>query len=95
MKDISEILDEDKNIRNEIVFNKLVKETPKAYLLNFSVSWGMGGSKEKDLWIPKSLCDIDGDHVFIDSLFVQKLMQDNEYKGYRMQFDYMFEYTRN
>ncbi|MBP5473665.1 MAG: hypothetical protein J6X92_02760 [Bacteroidales bacterium] len=71
------------------------KETEKALLVKFLVSWGDGKSIEKSLWLPKAVVKARGfnannqqESVHICGWFVEKLQQQNAFHGYRMKFDY-------
>lgn len=79
-------------MRTEIIANSLVKETEKAICVNVSVTWGMGGCKQKNIWFPKSVAEIitiNGDlHILVQDWFADKISKDNAYKGYLMNFEF-------
>ena len=63
-----------------------IKATEKAVLLNCLVCWGSGKAKEKQLWFPKSVIleKIDKETYDIKTWFCDKLSEQNQFKGYRM-----------
>ncbi|MBP5589251.1 MAG: hypothetical protein J6X26_01805 [Bacteroidales bacterium] len=76
------------------ILGTLLRETEKALLVRFIVSWGDGRGHEKDLWLPKSVVKERGfntpdqqESFHIFGWFVDKLAQQNAFKGYRMKFD--------
>ena len=77
-------------MRTDIILHNIVKETEKSLCCTVVVNWGEGNWKQKDIWFPKSLCDVFNfngkDWVSVENWFIDKLSRENSFKGYRMNF---------
>lgn len=78
-------------MRTQIAINKIEKESEKAILVNFTVSWGEGGMKLKSIWVPKSACTVlREDLIECEDWFLRKIGEQNTWKGYRMYIENQF-----
>ena len=82
---------------SEIQIHAINKQTEKALNVKTIVSWGNGGGKEKDLWVPKSTVgkitknsNGNGMTMTMKKSMAQSISQQNSYKGYNMQFDWSY-----
>lgn len=75
---------------SEIKINSITKETEKAICINVAVSWGEGNWKTKDIWFPKSTCEVikvnEEIHVMVADWMIEKTCAAKAFKGYRMNF---------
>lgn len=75
---------------SEIKINGITKETEKAICINVNVNWGEGSWRAKDIWFPKSTCEVftvnDETHVMVADWMLEKTAAANAFKGYRMNF---------
>ena len=75
---------------SEIRINSVTRETEKAICINVPVSWGEGSWKVKDVWFPKSTCEIitvNGEqHALVADWIIEKTAQQNAFHGYVMNF---------
>ena len=70
----------------EVIFNKIERETEKAYLINFPVSWN-ANIHPRSFWIPKSCVMFYKQTIGIADFLIRKLERDNAFKGYEMRFE--------
>lgn len=77
----------------EIFTHAIVKETAKAVLVAVMVSWGEGGLREKQLWMPKSVIvsqrefNAEQQVLEVKSWFIQKTESENAFHGYQMEIN--------
>ena len=72
---------------SEIKFNSITKETEKAICINVMVSWGDGNAKTKDVWFPKSTCEVIGSNsIMVADWMIEKTCNANAFHGYTMGF---------
>lgn len=75
-------------MNTNIIINGIAKETEKAICVIALVSYNANAPKERNIWIPKSLCKIVNERVAaVADWFVEKLRNDNAFHGYRMNFE--------
>ena len=76
--------------RSEIVINEITRETEKAICVNVTVNWADGKWHQKDIWFPKSTCEVievNGEqHIMVADWMIEKTRQVNAFKGYGMNF---------
>lgn len=77
---------------SEIKVNSITKETEKAICVNVEVCWNNGNGKSKDIWFPKSTCEIinvNGEiHAVVADWMMNKTCIANTFHGYQMYFCY-------
>ena len=71
---------------SEIKINSITKETEKAICVNVTVCWGDGGWKLKDVWFPKSTCEVGEKIIMVADWMIEKTCKENSFKGYEMSF---------
>ncbi len=75
-------------MKQNIIYNSIVKESEKAICLNVPVSYNANAPKGRDIWMPKSLCTIFSERVaVVEDWFLAKLSEQNSFHGYRMNFE--------
>lgn len=75
-------------MRTSIIINGISKESEKALCINCPVSYNANAPKGRDIWVPKSLCEIVNDQVVaVEDWFLAKLSGQNAFHGYRMNFE--------
>jgi len=75
-------------MKQNIIYNSIVKESEKAICLNVPVSYNANAPKGRDIWMPKSLCTIFSERVaVVEDWFLAKLSEQNAFHGYRMNFE--------
>lgn len=71
-----------------IITNGTSKETEKAICIKARVSFNGNEFKEREVWVPKSLCAITGTNTAeVEDWFLSKLSWKNAFHGYAMHFD--------
>ena len=72
-----------------ICINGLVKETEKAVCLACYVNFNANKSIIRNLWFPKSVCEVSKGRTLADvkGWFLEKLERENAFKGWEMSFD--------
>lgn len=77
----------------EIAYNRVEKETEKAMLVEAPVTWA-DNMHTRSFWFPKSvIIEIENERcIKVKSWFIDKLSEQEAYKGYRMYFE---EFGRN
>lgn len=77
-------------MKTTIINHGIVKETEKSICCTVIVNWGEGNWKEKNIWFPKSLCEIRRENgtewIDVEEWFTDKLSRENSFHGYRMNF---------
>lgn len=72
----------------DILYNSIERESEKAVLIDCPVSWGDGKTHSRSFWFPKSCIRIYSERgVQVATFLIEKLMQQNAFKGYRMKFE--------
>lgn len=74
-------------MRTNIKINEVKRESEKAILVNLPVYFSANASKPRDMWFPKSVCEIvDANMLAVDGWFLVKASEQNAFKGYEMHF---------
>lgn len=75
-------------MKTNIIIKGIEKESEKAYCLVCLVSYNANAPKERNVWFPKSVCNIVNNGVAaVEDWFVEKMRNDNAFHGYRMNFE--------
>lgn len=75
-------------MKANIIINGITKETEKAICINCPVSYNANAPKGRDIWMPKSVCEIVNEQVAaVEDWFLAKLSEQNAFHGYRMNFE--------
>jgi hypothetical protein len=78
--------------QSEIKINNVVRETEKAICVNVDVCWNAGRKQQKDLWFPKSTCEVvemeNQTNIIADDSMIQSIIIRNTFHGYEMHFYY-------
>lgn len=75
-------------MKSQLTINNIVKETEKAILVSTNVSWNGNSEKEKQFWMPKKVVEMteSNTEIMVEDWFLNKLEDENTFKGYRMSF---------
>lgn len=75
-----------------IAINGVEKETEKAALISFCVSWN-SNCHTRSFWVPRSQFswDVEGKVINLAKWYADKLSKENAFKTYGMRFEGMFE----
>lgn len=77
-----------KNMRTNIVINGISKESEKAICVRAMVNYNDNASKEREIWLPRSVVTVTGDNVAsVEDWFLDKCSLQNAFHGYRMNFE--------
>ena len=69
-------------------YNEITKETAKAICLNINVSWGNGSQHQRDVWFPKSKCQVkDAASVVVDKTILRAKENELAFNGLAADFD--------
>ena len=81
--------------KTQVQFSKIERETEKAALITFPVSWNMN-IHFKSIWIPKKCIEFWNDKIenstcFIATWLLEKLESENKFHDYWMRFQTIHE----
>lgn len=80
-----------KTMKQAIRTSGIVKQSEKAICLSCFVTWSHAKNFVKDIWFPKSVCEIINEHVVeVEEWFLDKLGWQHEFHGYTMSFDKLY-----
>ena len=72
----------------KIYINGIAKESEKAICIIALVSYNANAPKEREIWMPKSVCKVTAEHVAeVADWFLSKTSEQNAFHGYRMNFE--------
>jgi len=77
-----------RDMATNIIINGIAKESEKAICLICLVSYNANAPKERNIWMPKSVCKVVNEHVAeVADWFLAKTRDENAFHGYRMNFE--------
>jgi predicted transcriptional regulator YheO len=81
-------------MKTTIFINNIEKETEKALCINCDVTFNDNGFKARNIWFPKSVCQVVGEHIAeVEDWFILKVRQQNAFHGYLMTFNTPVTFT--
>lgn len=75
-------------MKTNIYIEGIAKESEKAICLHCLVSYNDNKAKIRDIWFPKSVCNVVSEHLAeVENWFIAKTAEANAFNGYRMNFE--------
>ena len=75
-------------MKSTICINGISRRSDKAILVNALVNYNSNASKEREIWMPKSVIEeVSDNFIKVEDWFLQKLSWQNAFHGYQMNFD--------
>lgn len=71
-----------------IYIKGIAKESEKAICIIAPVSYNANGTKDREIWMPKSVCKVITKNIAeVADWFLAKTSEQNAFHGYRMNFE--------